>query len=401
MLRRSKYTFSFASAVPGTDLPGTLETQTPKVLMFLRFLLVLLVLAALVGGLAYLKYAQVQKEMAMFSHPMPAPVVELAEVRETRWQPSLDAVGSVAAVQGVSVSNQVAGQVKEIRFDSGAKVTGGQVLVRLDDDVDQADLEGLEAAERLAAIKLQRTTALLKDRAVSQGDFDEIRAQLDQARAQVKSKEATIDKKVIRAPFDGQLGIRQIDLGQFLPEGTPIVLLQALDPIYVDYALPERQIGHLKVGQKVRVRVAAHPDDSFEGTIEAITPGVEKGTRSVQIRARFANPETKLRPGMFARVQTLLPAEDRVLTLPREAISFNTYGDSVFLVEEKNGKLQVQRRQVQTGAVHGTEVTVLSGLEAGDRVVSAGQVKLTNGQEIQVKGPDPTATAPGPEGAHP
>jgi membrane fusion protein (multidrug efflux system) len=296
-------------------------------------------------------------------------------------------------VQGVAVSNQVAGQVKEIRFDSGARVTQGQVLVHLDDDVDQADLEGLRAAERLATIKLQRNSTLLKDKAVSQGDFDEVSAQLDQARAQVKSKQATIDKKVIRAPFDGQLGIRQIDLGQFLPEGTPIVLLQALDPIYVDYALPEREINHLEVGQAVRVRVAAHPDDAFEGTIAALTPGVEKGTRSVQVRARFANPGTRLRPGMFARVETLLPMQERVLTLPREAIAFNTYGDSVFLVEEGNGKLQVQRRQIETGAVRGDEVAVRSGLAAGDRVVSAGQVKLINGQEIQIKGANPDAAA--------
>ncbi len=357
--------------------------------MIARVLLVLLVLAALIGGLAYLKYGQIQGEIAMFSQPMPAPVVDVAQVRETRWEPTLNAVGSVAAVQGVEVSNQVAGQVKEIRFDSGATVTQGQVLVLLDDDVDQADLEGLKAAERLAAIKLQRNATLLKDRAVSQGDVDEVSAQLDQARAQVKSKQATIDKKVIRAPFDGQLGIRQIDLGQFLPEGTPIVLLQALDPVYVDYALPEREIGNLQVEQGVRVRVAAHPDATFEGTIAAITPGVEKGTRSVQVRARFANPGTRLRPGMFARVETLLPAQERVLTLPREAIAFNTYGDSVFLVEEKDGKLQVQRRQIQTGAERAGDVAVLSGLKAGDRVVSAGQVKLINGQEIQIKAASP------------
>lgn len=362
--------------------------------MIARFLLVLLALATLIGGLAYLKYGQIQGEMAQFSQPMPAPVVEVAEVRETRWEPSLDAVGSIAAVQGVLVSNQVAGQVKEIRFDSGARVTQGQVLVLLDDDVDQADLEGLQAAERLAAIKLQRNRTLLKDKAVSQGDFDEVSAQLDQARAQVKSKQATIDKKVIRAPFEGQLGIRQIDLGQFLPEGTPIVLLQALNPIYVDYALPEREIGHLQVDQAVRVRVAAHPDDRFEGSIAAITPGVEKGTRSVQVRARFANPHAKLRPGMFARVETLLPAQEQVLTLPREAIAFNTYGDSVFLVEETGGKLQVQRRQIETGAARGDAVAVLSGLKVGDRVVSAGQVKLNNGQEIQLKGAGPT-TVPG------
>jgi membrane fusion protein, multidrug efflux system len=272
--------------------------------MISRFLLVLLALAALASGLAYLKYGQTQAEMAMFSQPMPAPVVDVAEVRETRWEPTLKAVGSVAAVQGVAVSNQVAGQVREIRFDSGATVTRGQILVLLDDDVDQADLEGLQAAERLAGLQLKRNTTLLKDRAVSQGDVDELSAQLDQARARVKSKQATIDKKVIRAPFDGQLGIRQIDLGQFLPEGTPIVQLQALDPIYVDYALPEREITNLRIDQAVRVRVAAHPDETFEGAIAAITPSVEKGTRSVQVRMKFT--DLFVRRPVLASVVSLL-----------------------------------------------------------------------------------------------
>ena len=369
--------------------------------MLRRFLLVLLALAVVIGALAFFKFRQIQGQIAMFSAPMPAPVVAVAPVRQTSWEPTLDAVGSVQAVQGVEVSNQVAGQVQEIKFDSGARVRQGEVLLLLDDDVDQADLEGLKAAERLAAIKLGRNSSLLKGKAVSQGDVDEVAAQVDQTRALVKAKEATIDKKVIRAPFDGQLGIRKVDLGQFLKEGTPIVLLQALDPLYVDYSLPEREIGRIEVGQPVRVRVAAHPDEVFQGSIAAITPGVDKGTRSVQVRARFANPKRLLRPGMFARVETLLPVQDRVLTLPREAITFNTYGDSVFLVEEQDGKPRVQRRQIETGQVRGDEVAVESGLKAGDRVVSAGQVKLTNGQEIQIKAAaDPVPTgAPAPTAA--
>ncbi len=353
--------------------------------MFLRFVLVLLVLLAVVAGLAWLKYGQIQGEIAMFSQPMPAPMVAAARVRETRWEPTLDAVGSVVAVQGVEVSNQVDGQIEEIRFDSGITVTQGQILVLLDDDVDQADLEGLQAAERLAVLSLGRNSSLLKGQAVSQGDVDQATAQVDQTRALVKSKQATIDKKTIRAPFAGQLGIRKVNVGQFLPEGTPIVLLQALDPVYVDYSLPEREIDEIRVGQPVRVQVAAHPQDQFEGAITAITPGVDKGTRSVQVRARFKNPGLKLRPGMFARVQTVLPVQERVLTLPREAVTFNTYGDSVFLVEEKDGKTTVQRRQIRTGTVRGDEVAVLDGLKAGDRVVSAGQVKLTNGQEVQIQ----------------
>ncbi|HYN76930.1 MAG TPA: efflux RND transporter periplasmic adaptor subunit [Lamprocystis sp. (in: g-proteobacteria)] len=358
--------------------------------MFVRVLLVLLVLLALIGGLAWLKYGQIQGEIAMFSQPMPAPMVAAATVSQARWEPTLDAVGSVQAVQGVEVSNPVAGQIKEIRFDSGATVTQGQVLVLLDDDVDQADLEGLKAAERLAALKLGRNSSLLKGQAVSQGDVDEVAAAVDQTRALVKSKQATIDKKTIRAPFAGQLGIRQVNVGQFLPEGTPIVSLVALEPVYVDFSLPEREINQLRVGQTVRVQVAAHPDATFDGSIAAITPRVDKGTRSVQVRARFKNPDLKLRPGMFARVQTVLPTQAQVLTLPREAVTFNTYGDSVFLIQEKDGKPTVQRRQIKTGAVRGDQVAVLAGLAVGDRVVSAGQVKLTNDQAIQIQAPTET-----------
>ena len=238
------------------------------------------------------------------------------------------------------------------------------------------------------SLKLGRNSSLLKGQAVSQGDVDEVTAAVDQTRALVKSKQATIEKKTIRAPFAGQLGIRQVNVGQFLPEGTPIVSLVALEPVYVDFSLPEREIDQIRVGQPVRVQVAAHPDAVFDGAIAAITPGVDKGTRSVQVRARFKNPDLKLRPGMFARVQTVLPPQSQVLTLPREAVTFNTYGDSVFLIQEKDGKPTVQRRQIKTGAVRGDEVAVLDGLAVGDRVVSAGQVKLTNDQEIQIQGPD-------------
>lgn len=352
--------------------------------MFLRYFLVLLILAALGGTLAWFKMGQIQSQMAMFSEPPPPTTVAAATVEPVSWQPTLTAVGSVQAVEGVEVSNQVAGQVEEIRFDSGAEVAAGDVLVVLDSDIDRADLEGLNAAERLAEIKLGRNRSLLKGRAVSQGDFDEASAQLDQARALVKAKQAAIEKKTIRAPFGGRLGIRQVDLGQFLPEGSPIVPLQALDPVYVDYSLPERHLDRIEVGQAVQIRVAAHPDEVFRGSIQAISPRIDQGSRNIRIRAELANPDLKLRPGMFARVSTLLPVQQGVLTLPREAIAFNTYGDSVFLISEQDGKTMVSRRQVKTADVIDDRVVILDGLAAGDRVVSAGQVKLRNDQEVQI-----------------
>jgi membrane fusion protein (multidrug efflux system) len=352
--------------------------------MFVRILLVLMVLAAVIGTLAYVKYSQIQSEIAMFSQPMPAPTVTAVTVATTAWEPTLEAVGTLQAIQGVEVNNEVAGQVTAIEFESGAMVKKGDILVRLADEVDRADLEGLQAAERLAQIKVDRNRSLLKDRAVAQGDFDEISAQLDQARAQVKAKQATIEKKAIRAPFDGQLGIRRIDLGQFLAEGSSIVPLQTLDPIYVDYSLPERHLGLLTVGQQVQVRVSAHPDRTFDGVIQVISPGIDQGTRNVRVRAGLSNPDLALRPGGFARVATLLPREDAVITIPREAVAFNTYGDAVFVIREEDGKTLVERRQVRTGAVRGEEIAVLEGLAAGERVVSSGQVKLGNGQEVRI-----------------
>ena len=356
--------------------------------MLRRILLVLLVVAIVIGGLGFLKYRQIQGEIAMFSQPQPAATVAATRVEAMTWQPELHAVGSVQAVQGVMVSNQVPGQIQQILFDSGDMVEKNQALVQLDTEVDEADLAGLEAARSLAETQLGRNRRLLADRAVSQGDFDEASSRLQQTEAEVAAKRALIEKKTIRAPFAGQLGIRQVDLGQYLAAGTSIVALEALDPVYVDYALPERELAQLAVGQAVAVRVAAYPDESFPGTIQAISPAVDQATRNVQVRALLKNTDHRLRPGMFTKVATLLPKQDQVLTLPREAITFNTYGDSVFLIldgeGEQAGKLVVQRRQIQTGAVRGGRVAVMSGLKAGDRVVAAGQVKLRNGAEVQI-----------------
>ncbi|MBK1619733.1 efflux transporter periplasmic adaptor subunit [Lamprobacter modestohalophilus] len=377
--------------------------------MILRSLLVFFLLALLAGGLAFLKYQQIQEGMAMFSQPQPPAVVSAAKVQMSSWQPRLEAVGNVQAVQGVMVNNEVAGQIKEILFESGDQVTAGQELVRLDTEVDEADLNGLRAGLNLAQLQLDRNQKLLRDRAVSQGDFDQISAQVTQALAQVQAKQALIRKKTIRAPFTGQLGIRRVNLGQFLEAGSAIVELEALDPVYVDYALPERRLSEIAVGQPVEVRVSAYPDQVFEGKISAISPAVNQATRNIQVRALLQNPDQRLLPGMFAKISTLLPVKDQVLTLPRQAITFNTYGDSVFLIQpgegEQEGQLVVQRRQVKTGAVRDQEVEVLEGLEAGDQVVSSGQVKLRNGSAVSIAddsdavGPDAPAESRVPSNA--
>lgn len=356
--------------------------------MILRSLLVLFIIAFLGGGLALLKYQQIQKDMAAFSKPQPAATVTATEVKSAQWQPRLRAVGNVQAVQGVMVNNEVAGQVNRILFESGDQVTAGQALVQLDTEVDEAALVGLKASLNLARLQLERNQKLLRDRAVSQGDVDELNARVSESLAQVREKEALIGKKTILAPFDGQLGIRRVNLGQFLDAGSAIAELEALDPVYVDFALPERRLSEIEVDQPVEVKVDAYPEHVFEGQIQAISPAVNRETRNIQVRALVPNPDRLLLPGMFARIDTLLALRGDVLTLPRQAIAFNTYGDSVFLIkqadDDSDATLIVQRRQVKTGSARGQEIEILEGLEIGERVVLAGQVKLRNGASVQV-----------------
>jgi membrane fusion protein (multidrug efflux system) len=351
--------------------------------MLLRLLLVTLLLAAVLGGIFGWKQIQMQRQAAM-SGPPPPPVVAAAEVEQEDWRPRLSAVGSLVAAQGIFVTNEVAGQVRELFFESGESVEKGDRLVQLDDSVDQADLRGLIAQRDLADIKVGRFGKLLKDRSASQSDYDEASAELDSAKAAVAAKEALIAKKHISAPFSGRLGIRITDLGEFLAPGSRIVPLDALEPIFADYSLPERHLPRIQVGEQVLVRVAAYPDEEFEGVIMAINPGVDEKTRAVRIRAILQNKEHLLRPGMFAEVDTLLPARERLLTLPRTAITFAPYGDTVFLINEQDGRTTVERRQVNAGQAQGGRVEILGGLEAGDRVVIGGQIKLRNGQQVTV-----------------
>ena len=362
--------------------------------MILRLFLVLLFLAAVLGGIFGWKQIQ-QQQQAALQGPPPPPVVASARVEAETWGPSLEAVGSLVAIQGIDVANEVPGLVREIKFDSGLAVKAGEVLVQIDDAVDQADLLGLLAQRDLAQIKVKRLQSLLKDRSTSQSDYDEAKAQLDGAEAAVTAKRATIAKKRIVAPFAGRLGIRKVDLGDYLPAGSPIVPLNTLDPVYVDYMLPERELTKVSVGQAVVATVAAYPGREFKGSISALDSGVDVKTRNLKIRATLPNADGALRPGMFAEVATLLPAREGVLTLPRTAITFAPYGSSVFLIEEKDGKPQVQRRPVTTGGAQGGRVEIVTGLAAEDQVVAVGQVKLRNGQEVKIDNSVlPAATAP-------
>jgi len=349
-----------------------------------RLILVILLLVVMFGGIFGWKYFQGQKMAAMMAAPPPPATIASAEVQVETWQPFLYSVGSVVATQGVFVTTEVPGQVEKILFESGHQVAAGDVILQLDDSVDEADLEGLIAQLNLARLQFERARKLLKDRSVSQSEYDQSRAQLDSAEATVASKRAVIAKKKIRAPFSGQLGIREVDVGEYLSPGARIVPLQALDPVYVDYTLPERHFDQLAVGQAVRVEVQAYPGRVFAGSISAINPGIDPGTRSVRLRSTLDNPEQLLRPGMFAQVRTVLPARDDILTLPRTAVTYNPYGESVFVIVEQDGQQVVQNRRIRTGEVRAGRVEIIDGLQAGEVVVSAGQVKLRNGQPVTI-----------------
>lgn len=351
--------------------------------MVKRLIIVLFFLVLLFGGVFWFKAQQFQQMSAMFGPPPPT-VVTSTQVVEKTWRPQLDAVGTVVAVQGVQVANEVPGLVREIPFESGQQVKKGDVLLQLDDAVDQAQLRGLQAALGLAQVKFQRASKLVKERSVSQSDYDTARAELTNAQAQVASQQALIEKKLIRAPFEGVLGLRAVSLGQYLPTGTAIVPLEQLATVFVDFSLPERYVSSVMVGQQVRVTTDGNPDADTRGAVIAIDPAVDSASRMLRLRARLSNQAGLLRPGMFTRVQLDLGRQENVLTLPRVAISYAPYGDAVFVIVEKDGKLQVQQRQVQTGAVVDDRVIVKKGVEAGERVVLTGQVKLRNDMPVQI-----------------
>ncbi|MDX1593629.1 MAG: efflux RND transporter periplasmic adaptor subunit [Gammaproteobacteria bacterium] len=347
-----------------------------------RLLVALALLAVIFGGIFGWKQWQ-QQSAGQQQGPPPATVTAVS-VSEATWRRTLNAVGSLVATQGIYVTTEVAGQVDRVAFDSGQAVDAGAPLVELEKSVDLADLEGLVAEQKLAEIAYRRADELVEQRSVSRAEYDRTFAELEFARARVAAKRAQIAKKTVRAPFDGLLGIRQVDRGEYLAPGARIVQLQRLSPIHVDYALPERHLDTLSPGLEVEITVQAYPDERFTGQVTALEPGVDPGTRSIRVRATLDNADERLRPGMFAEVATVLERSEVVRTLPRSAITYAPYGDSVFVVEMRDGTPVAQRRPVQTGEVQGDRVEIVAGLEAGERVVGAGQVKLRNGQPLDL-----------------
>jgi membrane fusion protein, multidrug efflux system len=359
--------------------------------MIKRMLVMLVLFGVVLGGLFGFKVfvnGKIKEAMAgMANTPQ---TVSAAKAGSSDWQPAIDAVGSLRAVRGADLSLEVPGVVEEISFQSGDEVQAGQILLRLRAEDEAARLQSLEATAQLAQITYDRDVKQLKAQAISQAIVDNDEANLRNARAQVAQQKAIVDKKTLRAPFAGKLGLRQVDLGQFLSAGTVIATLQSLDPIFVDFLLPQQAVAQLTVGAKVEAKVDAFPDRVFTGKITAINPKIETASRNIQVRATLPNADQKLLPGMFATVQLETGAAQRLITLPQTAVSYNPYGSLVYLVDDKgkaaDGKPQLTARQVfvTTGATRGDQVAILKGVAEGDMVVTSGQIKLRNGVPVVV-----------------
>ncbi len=347
-------------------------------------LIVVVSLVVLLGGIFGFKQWQQFSMQARMAQAFPPATVAATEAIHENWVPTLRAVGSLDATNGISVAAEVGGIIKEIVFTSGERVEQDTILIRLDDAVDRAALDALRADRRLAQIKFNRSKDLLKKQVTSKSEYDEAQALYEASLARVAEQEAVINKKVIRAPFSGLLGISEVDIGQYLEPGDRIVSLQALDPIYADYTLPERYLHQVAVGQEVRVSVEAMPGKIFRGVVSAIDADINRATRTLKIRATLPNREQHLRPGMFAEVQTLQAESQQVLTIPHTAVSYNTYGDFVYLIEQQDGGLRVKRQQIVSGENRAGRVAIRQGLQAGNQVVRTGLVKLRDGMPVQI-----------------
>jgi membrane fusion protein (multidrug efflux system) len=345
-----------------------------------RMLIMLGSVGIFLAIISAVKVAQIQGaiEQASKSGP-PPPAVSTAIATRTKWQPAMSAVGSLKAVNGVTISTDLAGIVSEIAFQSGGRVKKGDLLIKLDSQQEQAQLRSAQARRDLAKINFERHRHLVKDGAVSRSAYDTADSELRQAVAAVDEARALIARKAISAPFDGLLGIRQVDLGQYINVGAEIVRLESVDPIYVEFATSQQNLDQIAIGKKVLLRASGLTGEEFAGEITAVDSRLDEATSNIMVQGTVGNEEGKLRPGMFVNVDVLLP-EIEVLSIPASSVSYAPYGDSVFVVSE--GK--AQQRFVKLGETRGDQVAVLTGVNEGDEVVSSGVFKLQSGMPVKI-----------------
>lgn len=366
-----------------------------------RMMWMLLLVTVVFGGIFGMQMMG-KKGMEQYFDNMPVPPAAIATGVATaqEWQTQLDAPGSVVAVNGTVLSSEAGGLVTEILFESGSNVNKGDLLVRLDSADERAELARLQAQAELADLNRKRREKLYSLEAISKSDLDAVQSEFNAAKSAVEAQRARLAQKDIRAPFSGTLGIRQINLGEYLAPGGPIVTLQSMDPVDVDFDLPEQRIGQVQPGFKVSVMADAYPDRTFEGEVFAIEPQVDAATRNFRVRARVPNTDLALRPGQFCKVRLDLPHMQKIVVVPRTAIDYSAYGNAVYVLRKKKDAaqpaapampgappptdLEVEQRFVKTGAVRGDFVAILDGLKPGEEIAVTGLLKLRNGMPVIV-----------------
>jgi membrane fusion protein (multidrug efflux system) len=366
----------------------------------------LVIVVAIVGGVFFLifgfgAFRNVMIGKFLATLPFQPQTVATIKAPTSQWQPSMNAIGSLVAINGADISAEVAGIVDTIKFQSGDNVPAGALLVTLRANNDDAVLAQLKATADLDRVNYQRDVKQLKADAVSQATVDSDQAALQSATAQVEAQQALMAEKQIKAPFAGTLGIRQVNIGQYLAAGTQIVTLQQLNPLFVDFYVPQQALAQISVGQKISVQIDAFPGQDFPGTISAVNSAIDAATRTVQVRATISNDNLFLRPGMFATVDIPVGQAQDLVTLPQTAITYNPYGDTVYTVAQGKGadgkqELIASQKFVQVGDTRGDQVAITKGINAGDEVVTAGQLKLRNGVSVVVNNDVQVSNSPNP-----
>jgi membrane fusion protein (multidrug efflux system) len=369
-----------------------------------RMLIMLVIAGAIVGGVvAFQGFKNTMIAKGIKGSSNPPQTVSTVVAQESTWQPTVEALGSFSASKQASLSAEVSGLVTSIQFDSGQKVRAGQTLVELNPAPLKAQLAQLEAQAALAELNLKRDEAQLKVQAISQAAVDTDMATLKGAQAEVAAQKALIAQKAISAPFSGQLGIRQVNLGQYLAPGTAVVTLQKLDPMDIDFTVPQSQIDLVRVGMEAQIETSAVPGQIFTGRVTAIEPQLDTATRNLKVRARLPNPDNILLPGVFATVRLTQGKPTQYVTLPNAAVTYNPYGATVFIVTDEGKsadgkpKLTVKQRFISTGATRGDQVAIVKGVQAGETVVTAGQLKLRNGSAVIVNNSVQPSDNPNPQ----
>jgi len=389
-LRLAANIWHIGTRLPILQLPQE-SMECMVIIRFLLFVLMVLILSGGLGGLFYWKIQQQQmQQAAMAQRTMPPVSVEASPVLLESYTPLRKGIGSLVAVNGLALKTQTSGKITQLRFESGSKVAANSLLVALDASEEQAELRALQAELTLAQLDFERDRKLSKQQSIALSTLDKSRSELEKSRAEIARLQAIIDKKQIRAPFDGKIGLRQVNLGEYVSQGQSIATLHSLDPMYVHFLLPEKDLSVIKIGLPVEVYVDAFPGEKFAATLTALDTQIDAQSRNVKLQATLSNPQHRLLPGMFAKVKVLLPVQQEVVTIPETAVNYSLYGDAVFVIApppDEQTPPTVQRRYITVKNAENGRVIVATGLQAGEQVVSVGGLKLRDGAQVSIKTP--------------